>query len=116
MDRRIAIVIARIEGDLSAKTKLAELGDMVNLSASRLRHLFKQETGKTPTQLLRELRLKHAEELLTTSFLSVKEIAASVGLTAGQLIREFKRTYGVVPTDYRDASSNIKTCDVDNEE
>jgi AraC family transcriptional regulator of arabinose operon len=102
MDRRIEVVISKMESQISKSWEIGELARLVNLSASRLRHLFKKETDKTPAQYLKYCRLQIAELLLRTTFLTVKEIANRVGLTTGsQFVREFKRVYGVAPTIYR---------------
>ena len=101
MDRRIEIVILKLEND-PVGCQLSKLASMVNLSPSRLRHLFKQETGLTPSQYLKQARLRKAEVLLRTSFLTIKEIANHVGLTsAGHFVREFRKLYGLSPTAYR---------------
>ena len=104
MDRRIEVVISKMEGQISKSWEIGELARLVNLSASRLRHLFKTETGKTPAQYLKHRRLQTAELLLRTTFLTVKEIANRVGLTTGShFVREFKKVYGVAPTTYRNS-------------
>lgn len=102
MDRRIQIVIALIEGRISASQDMNGLARQVNLSPSRLRHLFKNETGKTPAQYLKCRRLQQAALLLKTTFLSVKEIANQVGISnTSHFVKEFKKVYGVAPTSYR---------------
>ena len=81
----------------------------VNLSPSRLRHLFKKETGKTPAQFLKSLRLKQAALLLSTTFLSVKEISNRVGISnTSHFVREFKKIYGLAPTTYRSVKFRIQ--------
>lgn len=106
MDRRIEVVISNMEAQPSKAWETTELADLVNLSGSRLRHLFKQETGTTPAQYLKAIRLKKAAGLLRTSFMSIKEIAMSVGLTtASYFVREFRRLYGMTPTEFRKAST-----------
>ena len=101
MDRRIELVISKIESDPGA-CQLSKLAALVNLSPSRLRHLFKQETGITPSQYVKESRLRKAELLLRTSFLSIKEIVNQVGLTSsGHFVREFRKTFEQSPTTYR---------------
>ena len=58
----------------------------------------------------RTLRMQQAKELLETTFLSVKEIAASVGLTSvGHFVTDFKKAYGMTPSDY--AERHRKTTD-----
>lgn len=102
MDRRIEIVIRNIESRLEKSWDIVELATLVNLSPSRLRHLFKEETKTTLVRFIRELRFKRAEFLLRTTFLSVKEIAGEVGLASvSYFVREFKRRHTVGPSTYR---------------
>ena len=57
-----------------------------------------------PTQYLRKLRMERALELLETSLLSIKEIAAKVGYNdSSHFMREFKKSYGSTPSQYRAA-------------
>jgi len=101
MDRRVKLVISKIEDD-PARYQSSKLASLVNLSPSRLRHLFKQETGLTPVQYLKLARLHKAEVLLRTSFLTIKEICNQVGMTSsGNFVREFRKLYGISPTAYR---------------
>src|SRR5512138_2768043 len=101
MDRRIEIVISAMENQLSTRWNTETLAALVNLSASRLRHLFKQDTGQTLTRFLKDLRIRRAEKLLRTTFLSVKEIANGEALTSSSFAREFKKAFHVSPTAYR---------------
>ena len=46
--------------------------------------------------------MEGATTLLLDTFLSVKEIIARVGFSDGShFVRDFKRIYGVTPTEYR---------------
>jgi len=102
MDRRIQVIIALMESRVSARLDIGELAREVNLSPSRLRHLFKRETGNTPAQHLKHLRMQRAECLLRTTFLSVKEIINRIGMTnSSHFVREFKKIYNTAPTRYR---------------
>jgi transcriptional regulator GlxA family with amidase domain len=108
MDRRIEVVISSMESRPTEPWETAELADLVNLSASRLRHLFKQETGTTPARYLKTIRLSRAATLLRTTFMSIKEIAMSVGLTtASYFVREFRKSYGMTPTEFRNANTRL---------
>ncbi|HEY5443937.1 MAG TPA: helix-turn-helix transcriptional regulator, partial [Pyrinomonadaceae bacterium] len=98
MDRRIELVISKIDSD-PGSCSLPALSALVLLSPSRLRHLFKQETGTTPSHYLKTARLVKAELLLRTTFLSVKEIMNLVGLPSSHYVREFRREYGLSPTE-----------------
>jgi AraC family transcriptional regulator of arabinose operon len=102
MDWRVRQVIARMERDLHRSLPLAELGRLVNLSASRLAHLFARDTGVAPARYLRDLRLGRARTLLEQSPLSIKEVMARVGMNdPSHFTRDFKRRYGSCPRTFR---------------
>jgi transcriptional regulator GlxA family with amidase domain len=105
MDRRIELVISQLENDTSRAWDTHALAALVNLSASRFRHLFKHETGISPRQYLRELRFRKAEVMLVTTFLSLKEIAEAIGLVSvTHFMKEFKERHGMTPREYRIAA------------
>lgn len=102
MDRRVELVIAEIETDIARAWETAQLAALVNLSTSRFRHLFKEETGRTIHQYLRERRLERAEFLLRTTFLSIKEVKSEAGVSGmSHFVEYFKQRYGVTPSGYR---------------
>jgi len=86
------------------------LSKSVNLSPARLRQLFQRETGQSPMEYLRELRMRHAELLLESTFLSVKEIAFAIGAKhVSSFVHAFKTQRGLTPSQFRarnEASSN----------
>ncbi len=102
MDPRIQLVVSTIEREFSNKLSTETLGHLVNMSASRLRHLFKAETGLTVSQYLKQIRMRRAEVLLQTTFLSVKQIMNLVGVhDDAYFSREFRKLYGAAPGQYR---------------
>jgi Transcriptional regulator containing an amidase domain and an AraC-type DNA-binding HTH domain len=102
MDRRIELVIAKLKTEPSSAWDFAALAVQVNLSPSRFRHLFKQETGTTPAQYLKEVRLRRAAKLLRTTFLTIKQILEKVNLGSNaHFVRDFRKLYGITPTAYR---------------
>jgi transcriptional regulator GlxA family with amidase domain len=81
---------------------LAEIARSVNLSETRLRSLFRAETGTTPARHLKSLRMRKAKELLEESFLNVKQVMFEVGISDRRhFAREFRDLYGRTPTEYR---------------
>ena len=109
MDRRVSLAIAEIESDLARAWDVAQLALLVNLSASRFRHLFRAETGFSINQYLRERRLKRAEFLLRTTFLSIKEVALEAGLrSTSHFVQYFKKKYGVTPSAHRKRFSHFR--------
>lgn len=105
MERRIQVVSSAIDRNFRRDWDIEELARLVNLSASRLRHLFKSEIGKSPMQYLKSVRMAHAEMLLRTTFFSVKEIMHRVGISnESHFGHEFKKAYALAPSKYRSAA------------
>jgi transcriptional regulator GlxA family with amidase domain len=103
MDRRIETAIKMIHNDIHRNIPVRELAQQVRLSTGHFIRLFKAETSLSPKQYVRCLRMKQAEALLDESFLSVKEIAACLGIgDRSHFSRDFKKTYGRTPTIFRD--------------
>jgi transcriptional regulator GlxA family with amidase domain len=74
----------------------------LNLSASRLEHLFKHYTGRCLREHIIQSRVRQAERLLKTTAMSVKEIAAQVGYAhAPSFIRVFTGVCGQSPQRFR---------------
>ena len=102
MDQRVERVITLMKRDLRSEFPLSKMARSVNLSPTRLCSLFKAETGSPPARYLRSMRMRDAENLLTTTFLSVKEVMARVGFTdESHFVRDFKRINGLTPSQYR---------------
>jgi len=102
MDRRVKWVMVMIKGCLSEKLSEQTMARSVNLSSARLRQLFKKEIGLAPIQYVRRVRMKKAAELLRLSFLSIKEVAFQIGWgDLSHFVREFKKCYGLTPTEFR---------------
>ena len=65
-------------------------------------HKIRAITTKTPAEVVREIRLKHACTLLVTTNINLSELALNVGfMTAENLINIFKDKYGMTPLEYR---------------
>jgi AraC-like DNA-binding protein len=102
MDYRVSAVIALMEKQLSQDTSLAELARSVQLSPSRLRHIFKAETEVTPAQYLKDLRMREAKKIMGAACFSVKEVMTQVGLSdRSHFERDFKKAFGLTPTQYK---------------
>lgn len=102
MDRRIETAIRIMHVETHCNLPIAELAQRVNLSSWHFIRLFKAETSKSPKYYIRHLRMKQAEQLLSESFLSVKEIAAKVGFgDRSHFSRDFKRLFGQAPAAFR---------------
>src|SRR6476620_8855410 len=105
MAERVKRVIELMQGDPSRSFTLGKMAQSVNLSAPYFCFLFRSITGVPPAKYLKSLRMQQAAMLLTTTFLSVKEIVRRVGLIdESHFVRDFKRFYGVTPSEYRNGA------------
>ena len=108
-DRRVQVVKMLIEDSFGRHLDLSEMAKAVNLSPWRLAHLFKAEVGISPLRYLSLIRLQRARLYLETGFLTVREIAASVGIpNASHFTRSFKAAYGSSPVQHRSAHFRIE--------
>lgn len=102
MAERVKRVIELMQGDPSRTFSLGQMAESVNLSPPYFCYLFKSITGVPPARYLKLLRMQQAAVLLTTTFLSVKEVVRRVGCTdESHFVRDFKRMYGATPSEYR---------------
>ena len=102
VDRRIEVVLMMLEKNSNKQIPIKEMARLVNLSPGRLAHLFKDEMQVSIQQYLTQLRLAKAKRHLESSFLSIKEIAASVGFSsANRFVVCFKNIVGATPAQYR---------------
>ncbi len=81
-----------------------QVAKALNVSANTVGRVLRQETGTNFRSLLREVRIRHATELLREGDLSLKQIAWAVGYRhASQFSRDFVRSRRCSPSDYRRA-------------
>lgn len=107
-EEHVRNVLRMIESE-SAHT-VNDLAHRMNLSPSRLQHLFKQQTGVCVGQVLTEQRLQRAAHLLAHSNLRIKEIAYAVGYEhTSSFIRAFERRFAQAPRCYRFQNSRTES-------
>ncbi|TFB32128.1 AraC family transcriptional regulator [Pedobacter alluvionis] len=79
-----------------------DLAQELNLSTKYLSDCLKQITGQTTQQLIHEKLIEYAKDLLTTTELSVSEIAFQLGFEYSQSFnRLFKNKTSKTPVEYR---------------
>lgn len=81
-----------------------DIAAYAELSPNYLRTVFKNATGKSPTDYLTDYRMERAMELLVTTGTSTKDIAAAVGYYNHRYFYSvFKAKTGMTATEYRKA-------------
>lgn len=99
---RLSEVLDYIHEYADQNPSLLEMAQQVQMSPYHFSRLFKQSTGQSPHQYLISRRIQQAKQLLTTTELSIAEIAAQVGFTdQSHLARHFKRQMRVTPSQFR---------------
>jgi AraC-like DNA-binding protein/mannose-6-phosphate isomerase-like protein (cupin superfamily) len=103
-DRREQIrpVLAYIDRHCRESITLDDVAEVVHVSPSRVRHVFKDVTGVGFKEYVTNVRVAEAKRLLLGSDVSVAEIARSVGYTnLHQFYRVFYRSSAMSPAEYR---------------
>jgi AraC family transcriptional regulator, arabinose operon regulatory protein len=101
-DQKIAGSIEYMKQHLAQPLHVSNLAAMANLSASHYTAVFKRQTGYAPIDYLIRLRMHQACQLLDTTELTVKEIAALIGYEDQfYFSRVFKSVNEASPTEYR---------------
>lgn len=91
-----------IEGHFQESIKLADVAEHVCLSPNYLSQQLKQQTGKTFLEHLCGWRLEEAKRLLSSSLLTVSEVAFQVGYENPRYFSEvFQRHCGQTPSRFR---------------
>ncbi|RBP36620.1 AraC-like DNA-binding protein [Roseimicrobium gellanilyticum] len=95
-------VARMLDADHLKVPSLEELAKTVGVSPFQLSRSFHQHHGVTIPGYVRRLRMNRAAELLSSTNLSVTEIALEVGYQSlSAFVRGFQREQGRVPTRYR---------------
>ena len=92
-----------IEEHLSdSELTVEQMSDNLAMSRVQLYRRIVSITGKTPSELIRLIRLRHAERLVVQSQLSISEISYMVGFSSTRYFsRCFKDLYGYLPSRYK---------------
>lgn len=105
MDKRILLLREQILTKLHSPLTAEELAAHINVSPSRLRQIFKTETGMPFGEYVRHLQMEHARELLETTFMRIQEIGVAAGFhDQSYFNRVFKEKYGLSPNKHRNTN------------
>jgi AraC family transcriptional activator of mtrCDE len=105
-DRRLALAMAALLEHPSKPFTVEVLAQIAGMSRSAFAVQFAAIFGQSPMQLLKEVRLRRACELLVTTTLPVEAVARTVGFAGrSNFSRAFRQLFGTDPTAYRATAS-----------
>ena len=92
----------RIREELESSLTIQQVAEDLGMSYSNFRKLFKEHTGLSPATYQQDLRLQRAKELLSTTDMSIKEIAYRLNFESPDYFSsKFKIKTGRKPSDLR---------------
>ncbi|WP_196795664.1 two-component regulator propeller domain-containing protein [Segatella oris] len=101
-NRLIVQATETVEAHLAdAEFSVERFSEEMNLSRSALYKKLMNETGQSPLEFMRSIRLRHGLQLLRQGDMSVAEIAYKTGLSPKQFSKFFKEQYGCLPSQYK---------------
>lgn len=94
----------RIRESLESSLTIQQVAEEMGVSYSNFRKLFKEHTGLSPATYQQDLRLQRAKELLTTTDMSIKEIAYRLNFDSPDYFSsKFRIKTGRKPSDLRNS-------------
>ena len=97
---RIARVLKEVHADSAKSFTVESLSKRAAMSVAAFHRNFKLMTGNSPLQYLKRIRLDRAKRLMIHDGYNASTAARAVGYeSASQFSREFKRQFGVTPTE-----------------
>lgn len=92
----------RIRESLESDLTIQQVAEEMGISYSNFRKLFKEFTGIAPAMYQQELRLQRAKEMLSTTDMSIKEIAYRLNFESPDYFSsKFRMKTGRKPSDFR---------------
>jgi AraC-like DNA-binding protein len=103
-DTHLADALDYIDAHLAERLTVTALAAQVNLSPSAFSRTFREVTGRSPYQFIKERRLHRARELLAEGRLGVGRVSRAVGYASpSHFIKEFRARFGMNPRDFAES-------------
>ncbi len=102
----VSLALDYIENNYFRPLDISEIASQLGLSRAHFTTVFTKKVGEAPYNYLTKIRIKHAKQYLSSSTLSITEIAYSVGFSSIERFSEqFKKQVMLSPLAYRKSSS-----------
>lgn len=103
---KVELTLRYIHKNYQRDFTINEIGEALSISGDHLRHVFKNETGKTILDYLTWYRIEESKKLLQKEEYKIYEIAEMIGYKTSQYFSiVFKKMTGVTPKDYKESLS-----------
>lgn len=107
-DPRITVLLDYITTHPEKNLTRKEICDIAQISESTLRRLFKEKTGKTVQDFVKETKMVNAARRLLVTNDAIATISYDLGYEAPSYFGKcFKEIFGVSPQEYRRTSHNV---------
>lgn len=107
-DAAVATVVAALADRPADPWTVERMARLVHLSRSALGDRFRRELGRSPVQVLREIRMQRARALLANHSRAVEQIGHAVGYgSAAAFSRAFSAHHGMAPHVWRTTLSRV---------
>ncbi|UPK75672.1 helix-turn-helix transcriptional regulator [Nocardioidaceae bacterium SCSIO 66511] len=104
-DEQVADVLAELSSRPGESWTLDRMADVAHLSRSALTDRFRRTVGRSPMQMVREVRMQQARRLLSEQAMPVTRIAFAVGYgSVAAFSRAFTAQHGVSPHAWRSST------------
>ncbi|HBC89371.1 MAG TPA: hypothetical protein DCZ94_20720 [Lentisphaeria bacterium] len=104
--QRFAPALSFIEKNITKEIMIGDLSASVNLQTNYFTNLFTKYFGTSPVNYINLQRIKHAQNLLQTGNMQVKEIASACGFSNQfYFSKVFRDITGLSPVKFRERES-----------
>jgi len=102
LDERVHEAVLYISSHLDRPLSVEELATQVQLSPSRLAHLFSEQLGIPPARFVELRRIERAQALLASTTLSVGAVAEATGFSSQfYFAHRYRALTGTTPSSWR---------------
>lgn len=101
-DERLLSAVAAMEAHIEEPLSLGEICERSDLSLRHLQRLFMTTFKRSPTDFYREIRLRHARQMLLHGSQSILDVAIASGFVSGaHFTRRYRAMFGHSPSRER---------------
>jgi AraC family transcriptional regulator len=101
--KRIDWAICYIKNNLEHKITLRDIAHAATMSEYHFHRLFKKETGRTPFDYIKQLRMQQAYETISTNRqIEIQDIWIQLGYTSSShFAKDFRGYFGCNPSELK---------------